>query len=245
MSERSSVAEAEKTVAGDPPRHRGGLARSFAGMLVGALVVLGLGAVLVFGAAASGLVALPAALATLFTSEQVDRSEPPVLLSIQDLSRFVAAEGSYQVVVDLEDDTRYVPDWLKGERTIFLAEGSVEVYVDFSDLTEDAVHVAEDSSAVTVTLPAPAFTEPRIDLEGSRALSESRGLIDRAADFFGDDVGSQREVLLRAEDLLAEAAQESGLTSRAEENTRKTLEGLLGGLGYETVTVLFEDAQGS
>jgi hypothetical protein len=245
MSEKSSVAEAEKTVAGDLPRRRGGFARSVAGALVGALVVLGLGAVLVFGAAASGLVALPAALAGLFTREQVDRSEPPVLLSIQDLSRFVAAEGSYQVVVDLEDDTRYVPDWLKGERTIFLAEGSVDVYVDFSDLTEDAVHMAENGSAVTVTLPAPALTEPRIDLEGSRALSESRGLIDRAADFFGDDVGSQREVLLRAEDLLAEAAQESGLTARAEENTRTTLEGLLGGLGYETVTVLFEDAHGS
>ncbi|NNU27783.1 DUF4230 domain-containing protein [Isoptericola sediminis] len=208
--------------------------------IVGALVLL---VVLVWGAIRTELVSLPE-LENPFATEEVDRSDRPVLLGIQNLARFVAAQGNYQVVVDLEQDTKYVPDWLMGERTIFLADGSVEVYVDFRDLPEEAVVVSEDGSTVTVTLPEPAFAEPRIDLEQSRALSDSRGLINRAEDFFADDDGSRQQTLLKAEEMLTAAARESDLESRAEENTRKTLEGLIGGLGYETVEVVFEGSAG-
>ncbi|PFG42432.1 uncharacterized protein DUF4230 [Isoptericola jiangsuensis] len=192
-----------------------------------------------WGADKTGLIDL-GALANPFATEEVDRSETPVLLSVQNLARFVAAQGSYQVVLDLEQDTKYVPDWLMGERTIFVAEGSVDVYVDFRDLPQDAVLVAEDGAAVTISLPAPVLGEPTIDLTNSRALSETRGLINRAGDFFADDLDSRQETLLKAEEKLADVARESGLEGTAEENTRKTLEGLLRGLGYETVEVRFE-----
>ncbi|MEG3615712.1 DUF4230 domain-containing protein [Isoptericola haloaureus] len=244
MPEKSSVADTEPVVAKDPPRSRaGGFVRAFLGTLLGMVAALVLLGAVAWGAVRSEAISLPAAL-NPFQTEEVDRSEPPVLVSIQNLARFVAAQGSYQVVLDLEQDTKYVPDWLMGERTIFLADGSVEVYVDFRELTEDSVIVSEDGSTATVMLPEPALAEPRIDLEQSRALSESRGLINRAEDFFADDVGSRQETLLKAEGLLTEAAEASGLTNRAEENTRKTLEGLLGGLGYETVEVVFEGSAG-
>ena len=41
-------------------------------------------------------------------------------------------------------------------------------------------------------------------------------------------------------DQIAAAARESGLTDRAQENTRKMLEGMLKSLGYQTVTITFE-----
>ncbi len=42
-----------------------------------------------------------------------------------------------------------------------------------------------------------------------------------------------------AEQKLAEAGAKSTLVDRAEENTRKMLEGMLRSLGYTSVTVVF------
>src|SRR4051794_3149352 len=63
-----------------------------------------------------------------------DRSAPVVLNSIQNLSRYEAASGNYQVVVDLEKDARFLPSQLRGERTLFVGNGSVDAYVDFSHI---------------------------------------------------------------------------------------------------------------
>ena len=61
-----------------------------------------------------------------------DRSAPVVLNSIQNLSRYEAATGNYQVVVDLEKDAKFLPSQLRGERTLFVGNGNVDAYVDFS-----------------------------------------------------------------------------------------------------------------
>jgi hypothetical protein len=45
----------------------------------------------------------------------------------------------------------------------------------------------------------------------------------------------------RADEKLAEAAGQSELREGAEENTRRFVEGLLEGAGYEDVTVVFAD----
>src|ERR1700759_5210056 len=58
------------------------------------------------------------------SQKTVDRSGPVVLKSIQDLSRFEAATGTFQVVVDLEKDTKYVPSAIKGQRTLFVGVGT-------------------------------------------------------------------------------------------------------------------------
>lgn len=220
-------------------RSRGGIVRAAVVAVLATIGVVAVLLVLAFGALRSGLVSLPG---NPFQTEQVDRSETPVLLGIQDLSRFVAAEATFQVVLDLEEDTRFVPDWLMGERTIFIAHGSVEAYVDFRDLDEESIEISEDGTAVTVTVPAPELADPRIDLSQSRALSESRGLINRVEDFFAEDADSRQETLLKAEEMLVDAAEASDVKVRAEENTRKTLEGLITGLGFESVEVDFEDA---
>ncbi|MEV4713409.1 DUF4230 domain-containing protein [Micromonospora sp. NPDC049374] len=174
-----------------------------------------------------------------FTKEQTDRSQPALLESMQDLSRYVAAEGNFQVVVDLQNDRRNVPDWLLNQRTLFVGSGSVEAYVDFGTLTEGAIVQSADGKSVEIKLPAPQLAETNLDLEKSYVFAEERGLLNRVGDLIGGDPNRQQEVYRLAEDRITAAARDSGLNARAEENTRKMLEGLLRSLGFEQVRVTY------
>jgi hypothetical protein len=174
-----------------------------------------------------------------FAQEQTDRSQPPLLKSIQDLSRYVAAEGNFQVVIDLQQDRRYVPDFLLNERTLFVGAGSVESYVDFGQIGEGGVIESADRKSVEIKLPAPQLGKANLDLENSYVFAEDRGLLNRLGEVFGGDPNRQREVYQMAEERIAGAARDSGLGERAQENTRKMLEGLLRSLGYEKVTITY------
>src|SRR5688572_13998821 len=94
-----------------------------------------------------------------FAQEETDRSQPPLLQSIRDLSRYVAAEGNFQVVIDLERNRRYVPEFLLNERTLLVGAGRVEAFVDFSKIADGAVTESADRRTVTVRLPAPELGE--------------------------------------------------------------------------------------
>ncbi len=59
------------------------------------------------------------------------RSQPVLLKSITALSRYQAASGSFQVVVDLTRKTAYLPSFLEGSQTLFIGQGSEIAYVDF------------------------------------------------------------------------------------------------------------------
>lgn len=198
--------------------------------------VIGLVAVLLLGIKAVGL--WPE-WRNPFAEQQTDRSQPPLLKSIQDLSRYVAAEGNFQVVVDLQKDRRYVPDILLNQRTLFVGAGSVEAYVDFAKIGDGAVIESADKKSVEIKLPAPQLAEPKLDLDNSYVFAEQRGLINRIGDVFGNDPNRQREVYKLAEDRIAAAARDTGLGERAQANTRKMLEGLLRSLGYEKVTITY------
>jgi hypothetical protein len=85
--------------------------------------------------------------------QTIDRSGPVLLQSIQNLSRYEAATGNFQVIVDLEKDANFLPDAIKGTRTLFVGVGSVDAYVDFSGLSKDAITVSPDGKTVTIRLP--------------------------------------------------------------------------------------------
>ncbi|MFC7545228.1 DUF4230 domain-containing protein [Plantactinospora sp. GCM10030261] len=174
-----------------------------------------------------------------FAKEQTDRSQPPLLTSIRDLSRYVAAEGNFQVVIDLQNDRRYVPEFLLNDRTLFVGAGTVEAYVDFAKISEGAVVESADGKSVEVKLPAPELGKANLDLEKSYVFAEKRGLLNRIGDVFGGDPNRQKEVYQTAEERITAAARDSGLADRARENTRKMLEGLLRSLGYEKITVSY------
>jgi hypothetical protein len=175
-----------------------------------------------------------------FSSETIERTSPPVLQSIQDLGEFRAAAGNYQVIVDVEKDTK-LPSELLGERTLFVAKGSVDAGVDLRAVGADDVQVSADRRAATITLPHAVLYPAELDLAESYVYERDRGLFNAIGDVFSDGGGSERELYLVAERKLTEAAGgTSGLKARAEENTRVTLTSLLGSLGFTHVTIRFE-----
>ena len=177
-----------------------------------------------------------------FPTETVDRSQPALLKALEDISVFHAATANFQVMVDTEKDTRFVPAILKGERTVFAAAGSVDATVDFSGLDQRNIVVSPDRTAVTVTLPSPNLTAPRVDPKQSHVVSRERGLLDRIGSIFSDSPTSDRPYFVAAEQKMAAAAVGSDLLPRAAANTRTMLEQLLGALGYTSVTVNFAPA---
>ncbi|GIJ23508.1 DUF4230 domain-containing protein [Micromonospora lutea] len=215
-----------------PPQSGGGAVRA----LLWVLGAAALAVVVLLGVQTTGI--LPE-FRNPFTKEQTDRSQPALLESMQDLSRYVAAEGNFQVVVDLQNDRRNVPDWLLNQRTLFVGSGSVEAYVDFGTLTEGAIVQSADGKSVEIKLPAPQLGETNLDLEKSYVFAEERGLLNRVGDLIGGDPNRQQQVYRLAEDRITAAARDSGLNARAEENTRKMLEGLLRSLGFEQVSVTY------
>jgi hypothetical protein len=174
-----------------------------------------------------------------FAEETVDRSGPAVLQSIRDLREFRPASGHFQQIVDLEKDTA-LPAPLLGERTLFVAVGDVDAIVDFGNLGDDAVDVSNNRRAATITLPPPRISEARLDLEESYVYDRQQGVLNEIGDLFTNET-SERELYLLAEQKLEQAARATPeIRRRAEDNTRATLQTLLKSLGFERVTVIFE-----
>lgn len=175
-----------------------------------------------------------------FAEETIDRSPPAVLRSIQDIGEYRAASGHFEQIIDLHRDTG-LPDAVLGERTLFVAVGSVDAGVDFSALGEGAVEVSDDRSSATITLPEARLYEPQLDVQESYTYDRQEGLLNEIGGLFADD-GGDEELYRLAEQRIADAAasEDSGLTGRAEANTREMLESLLRSLGFTTVVVRFE-----
>jgi len=174
-----------------------------------------------------------------FGSETIDRSPPALLESLTDLSEYHAASANFQIIIDTEKDTRFVPSFIRGERTVYVAGGSVDAVVDFSQLDERSIQVSPDRTSVTISLPAPSFADPDIDPQQSRVVSRDRGVLDRVGSAFSDNPSTERPLILAAQAQMREKARASDLRVRAEENTRKMLEGMLRALGYAHVNVNF------
>ena len=179
-----------------------------------------------------------------FREETVDRSSPVVLKSIENLRRFQAATGHYEVIVDLEKDTRFVPSPIRGERVLFVAVGDVEAGVDFTGLNDDAVRVSDDRRTVRLELPHAELFRARVDPARSYVYDRDRGLIDRVASLFQDNPTSEQELYVLAQQKLEEAAEESpDILARAERNTRLMLVGLLEALGFTSISIEFVDVE--
>ena len=176
-----------------------------------------------------------------FAAETVDRTQPAVLQSLQDIGEYRAASANYELLVDLEQDTD-LPAALLGERTLFVAVGSVDAGVDLRAIGPDAVSLSSDGAGVTVTLPAAEVYDAQLDLGRSYVYERDEGLLNRIGGVFSGDGGGgyEQEVMVVAEERLNEAARANGdLAERAKENTATMLESLLRSLGFERVEIRF------
>ncbi|MFF7202393.1 DUF4230 domain-containing protein [Streptomyces sp. NPDC008141] len=189
--------------------------------------------------ALAGRFSLVPGLDDVFGEETKDRSGPAVLKSIQDMNRYEGAAGNFQIVVDLEKDAKFLPDAIRGTRTLYVGAGTVSAYVDLNRLGDKSVTVNEDRIEATLRLPHARLGTPALNADRSYAVSKQRGLLDRLGDLFSDNPADERAVHRLAAQRIGEAAKESELNVRAEKNTTAMLQGLLRSLGFRQVTVTY------
>jgi hypothetical protein len=203
-------------------------------------VKLGIAAVLVIMLApfASNLARLLEALPNPFATEKHENVQPPVLKSLQDLSDYHAATANLQAVVEVSHDASYLPSFIAGDSTKFLAVGSVDGVVDFRGLTDNAIQISPDGKSVSVTLPAPTYAPTHLDLDNSQVLSHDRGLVNRVGDVFADP-GDSKAVYQLGDQALHDAATKTSVLDRAKDNTSSMITAMLKQLGYTNVTVTF------
>jgi hypothetical protein len=175
-----------------------------------------------------------------FASETKDRSQPAVLRSLERLSEYRAATANLQVIVDIEQDAKYLPPFIKGERTLLVAAGNVDAVVDFKRLDRRSVTVSRDRKTVTVRLPAARLSEARLDLERTRVYDRDRGVLDRIGGVLDEDRDRDRELFALAERKLRDAAAADGsLRGAAQRNTELMLSNLLRAVGFKRIDVQF------
>jgi hypothetical protein len=174
-----------------------------------------------------------------FGEKTTDRSQPTLLLSIQDLSRFEAASGTFQEVIDVQKDRSFIPDIIFNDRTLFVCVGSVDAYVDFSRIGQGDITESADHTTVTVKLPGAQLDKANIDHDNSYVFATQQGIANKIGDLFGGNPNKEQELYQLGAQRINDAAKSSGLIQRAEDNTKQMLMQMLRSLGYSTITVTF------
>jgi Protein of unknown function (DUF4230) len=174
-----------------------------------------------------------------FAETTTVRSQPVILKSITNLSRYEAASGSFEVVVDLTKRTSLIPSFLEGSETLFIGQGTDIAFVDFSQLKNKAITMNADRTTVTVTLPKPQLEPAVLNVSQSYVYAQQQGLFNRIGNFFSGNPNSQQQVYQIAQQKIETAARQSPLLTEAQKNTEGMLTGMLTSLGFHHVTVTF------
>jgi len=173
-----------------------------------------------------------------FAETTTVRAEPVILKTITALSRYEAASGTFQVVVDVTQRSS-LPAFLEGSQTLFVGEGTDIAYVDFSHLNSQAIQVSADRAAVTVNLPKAQLEPAVLNISQSYVFAVQEKLFNRIGNFFGGNPNSQQQVYVLAQQKIQAAAGHSPLLAQAKTNTRSMLTSMLHSLGFNRVTVEF------
>jgi len=200
-------------------------------------------AVLVAGVVVITAVHLLPHLHNPFAESTTVRSQPPLLKSITSLSRYQAASGSFQVIVDLSRKTPYLPSFLEGSQTLFVGQGTVTAYDDFSRLARGDIQLSPGRTAVTVRLPQPQLEPATLNVRQSYVFAQQQGLLNRIGNLFSGNPGSQQPVYIAAQQKIQAAASHSPLLAQAKKNTTSMLTSMLHSLGFRHVTVTFGAAK--
>jgi hypothetical protein len=160
-----------------------------------------------------------------------------IIREIQDLQRLETASFEFEKVITAE--TRQDLLWgLLGESVVFVANGKVYAGVDFAKMAESDLQVY-DPVTVYVHLPEAEIFEdiPVLDTQRSYVADRDTGLLTRA------DPELETQVRQEAEKAIREAADESEILARAENNARQYMIAFLSGLGFENIVFTDESPE--
>jgi hypothetical protein len=201
-------------------------------------IVIGVAAV---GATTHVLTLLVGSLTNLnpFATHTTEHPSSVVLAQMHDLSKYEAATGRFQTLVDQDRTSSVLPEWASGEHVVLSAEGDVEATVDMTHAA-DSMQLSADGKTATIHLPAPELTQPRLDPSATRVIDRDRGLLDRFGNAVTDSSTDDAPLYQSASNKIETAAAQSNLSDTAEANTEKYLTDMLQKSGVEKVTVVFD-----
>ena len=176
-----------------------------------------------------------------FGETSIDRSQPVLLQSIHNLSRFEAATGNFQVVVDLEKDASFLPDAVKGSRTLFVGAGGVDAYVDFGGLPNGALTMSPTARKSRSSCRAPSSRSPTSTTSAPTSTPSSAVSSTGWRTSCPPLPPTSRSSTYWPRRRSPRPRQASDLRNRADQNTKAMLQGMLGALGFDKVTVKFAD----
>jgi hypothetical protein len=172
-----------------------------------------------------------------FAENTQETSGPVLLQSVQQLSRYEAASGTFQVVVDISSNSSILPGFLQGSDTMFIGVGNDNAYVDFGRLKGNDVQVSDDRRSATLTLGHAQLEPATLDVHQSYVYAQQQGLFTRINSFFSGNPNSQQALYELAQKQIQSAAGRSELLADAERNTKTMLVSLLQSLGFQNITV--------
>jgi hypothetical protein len=161
---------------------------------------------------------------------------PDVITQVRELSRLEGVSYHIERVVDLKDEQRSLMGLVVADDAILLvASGEVVAGVDLGRLTPEDVVVGADRRSVTIRLPPAEVFSARLDNERTYVHTRKTDLLAKRTEALETRARQAAEQTLRA------AAEDAGITKRAEESVARTVRSLVRSLGFEEVRVDFHD----
>ena len=104
----------------------------------------------------------------------IDLSRPTVVQHVQQLQRLETVVYSMEKIVSGSQESRYLPQFLAGDRLLLIVYGEVTAGVDLAHLDAEALQIS--NGAVEIAMPAPDIFSTRIDNARSRVYTRETGL---------------------------------------------------------------------
>jgi hypothetical protein len=168
----------------------------------------------------------------LSSSVTIVQPTPNVLVAVKDLARLESASFHMERVIDLTDKQSMLFGLVQSEDAILLvAVADVSAGVDLQQLRSDDIVADPQEKRVTITLPAPEVFHAELDNSKTYVHTRHTGALATRKE------NLETRARQEAEHSLIEAALQAGLLSRASDNARRAVEGLVRGLGYSQIEV--------
>lgn len=158
-------------------------------------------------------------------------SAATVLEGVQSLSRLETASYQMEKVITAESGQGPL-GFLFGDKLLLIAYGEMIAGIDLSYIGPNDLMTTDDGSVYMRLPPAEVFVAT---LDNSRTY-----VYDRRTGVAGMNMQLESAARQEAERLMLQAAIETGILEKAEENARDVLRSLLLGLGFEHVIFVKE-----
>jgi hypothetical protein len=142
-----------------------------------------------------------------------------VVQEIRQISRLETTTYTIERVIEARQSDPAWPDWLRGDRLLLIANGTIIAGVDMQQLQPSDVVLAPDGKSATITLPpVQIFNKDSIlNNAKTRVYDRQQGLLAPP----NQDLES--EARRQAEGQLLQAACEEGIMQRATDDARETV----------------------